>query len=446
MSLLHNFHAHVMRESLRLPTVDGRPGLPGVGLHQSAVYQQVKASSARMRQYTAAVAGGRAVNGQRIDSARKNVAADARLAGVLAEWTQWMHSGGGANNGPAPQGARMDSLEDIGKALAARVDGLIPMGSQGLTSFIPEVYDFQHAGLNAWDGNILPIDRTSVDRAAENYQWYERDLVGVAKVSHTYSAMDIPMVVGAIAGQNSGNIIPAMCGMETNFMDERRSSLAVSNGKPDFQLTQSKVRACQEALAQFANALWLYGDPTLDINGLHNHPMVATINLANPWATATAAQINADLVTILNTIPNAAQGAIGPGGGINGYSKIKIMLPFAQYQRAANLIVSSAGDKSVLKFFQENNGLRDDQIVQMWDFSAANSQIYTGGPFGLSADRGVVTYTAGDGWDPKFMLPQPIEMPAPPRQNGLSETTFYHMRVGGMLVADARRIRYIEGF
>jgi hypothetical protein len=36
-------------------------------------------------------------------------------------------------------------------------------------------------------------------------------------------------------------------------------------------------------------------------------------------------------------------------------------------------------------------------------------------------------------------------MPAPPRQTGMGETTFYHARVGGMRVADARRMRYVVG-
>ena len=64
---------------------------------------------------------------------------------------------------------------------------------------------------------------------------------------------------------------------------------------------------------------------------------------------------------------------------------------------------------------------------------------------GLTVDTGAVIYNVGDQWDPIFLMPQKIEMPAPPRQNGLSETTFYHMRVGGMMVADARRMRYIVG-
>lgn len=446
MSALHALATFARANQLRFPNSDGGALLPGDALAQSSVYQHVRASSARMRQFSAMALSQRGVNGQRVDSTRKNVAADSRLAGVLAEWAGWLHGGGSQQLANGRRDGNMESVDDVGRALAARVDALVPMGSQGLTSFIPEVYEYQHAGLNAWSGSILPIDKTTVDRAAENYVWYEKDLIGVARVANTYSTMDIPMVNGPVAQANQGRIVPALVGMETNFMDDRRAALGVANGKPDFMIQQGKVQACNEALAQFANFLWLYGDPILGIDGLQNHPLVATISITGgAWATATAAQINADLVTILNTIPNAAQGAIG-AGGLTDYKKVKIMLPPLQYQRAANLIVSSAGDKSVLKYFMDNNGLRDDQVVQVYDFQASNSAIYNGGPQGLSADRGVVMYEVGDNWDPKFMLPQPIEMPAPPRQNGLSETTFYHMRVGGMMVADSRRIRYIEGF
>jgi hypothetical protein len=168
---------------------------------------------------------------------------------------------------------------------------------------------------------------------------------------------------------------------------------------------------------------------------------VATISLAGgPWSGKTAAQINSDLVQILNTIRNSAQ-----GGQFNDLKKLKILLPHLQYQRAQNLIVSASGDKSVLRYFLDNNGLRDDQVQQVYDFQASNSALWQGGPLGLSADTGAVIYNLGDQWDPMFIMPQKIEMPAPPRQNGLGETTFYHMRIGGMRVADARRMQYIQG-
>lgn len=315
------------------------------------------------------------------------------------------------------------------------------MASQALTSFIPEVYQVQHAGLVAWDGSILKVGDGMVGPAAEDYVWYDRDIVASVRAASTYAINDIPMVSGPMGQANRGLIVPFLLGFETNFMDQRRSALARDNRKPDFQIEQAKIEACQTGLAQAANGLWLYGDPILGIQGFHNHPSVATISLAGgPWSGKTAAQINSDLVQILNTIRNSAQ-----GGQFNDLKKLKILLPPLQYQRAQNLIVSASGDKSVLRYFLDNNGLRDDQVQQVYDFQASNSALWQGGPLGLSADTGAVIYNLGDQWDPMFIMPQKIEMPAPPRQNGLGETTFYHMRIGGMRVADARRMQYIQG-
>ena len=382
-------------------------------------YAAIANESARMRQMASVFRRGGQVHGKRIDSASKTPARDATLAAHVASWADYL-------------GARFPEV---------RKDGLVPMASQGLTSFIPGVYQIEHADLVAWDEKILKVDKSSVDPAAENYVWYEQDTLGVAKVGSTYSSMDVPMVAGTAAQANYGVIVPALVGMEINFMDERRSALGVSNGKPDFKVEQKKVEACQRAIAEFFNFLWLYGDPLLGIDGFHNHPSVSTISLTNGnWVGNTAANINADLVSILNTIMNQAQ-----GGRFADKSKLKILLPPLQMQYAENLLVSAAGSTSVLSYFKANNGLKDDQIQSVYDFQATNSILYNGGPQGLSVDTGAVVYNFGDDADPKFILSQPTEMPAPPRQNGMSTTTFYHARGGGMMVEDARRIRYIQG-
>lgn len=406
---------------LLLPTMaGGGVALPGsLNARTSAQYAGVLHGSANMRQMANTFRRGGQVMGKRIDSASKNPARDATLAAHVASWADYL-------------GARFPEV---------RKDALVPMASQGLTSFLPGVYQIEHAGLVAWEEQILKVDRSFPDPAAENYVWYEQDTLGVAKVGSTYSAMDVPMVAGTAAQANYGVIVPALVGMETNFMDDRRAAMARSNGKPDFKEQQKKAEACQRALAEFCNFLWLYGDPILGIDGFHNHPAVATISLTNgSWVGNTAANINADLVQILNTIRNQAQ-----GGRFADLSKLRILLPPDQMQYAENLIVSAAGNVSVLSYFKTNNGLKDDQIQSVYDFKATNSILYNGGPQGLTLDTGAVIYNFGDDADPVFLLPQPIEMPAPPRQNGLSESTFYHLRAGGMKVEDGRRIRYIQG-
>lgn len=393
------------------------------GLASSMEYVAVRESSVQTHALAARLQRGATVAGMRVDSAGRKpdeVRAGALGLAHVIQWAQFLAYRQGA-------GARMDAF--------------VPQANEALTSTIREVYQMQHDSLHAWNGDILDIDRNSIDPAAEDYKWWEEDIVGVARVGNTYSTQDIPMVAGPEAGMNTGLIIPALIGMETNFMDARREALARSNRYPTFDIARRKAEACETALAEFANFLWLYGDAMMGIHGFHNHPNVASIFIAKPWTdvTKTAAEIASDLVTIFNTIRNNSRGQLGD------MKRLRVLLPPVQAQIAKNLIVSAAGDKSVMKYFMDNNGIRPEQIEEVDSFAAANSQIYVGGPNGLARDRGAVIYNAPDRWNPRFLLPQDIEMPAPPRQNGLSETTFYHMRVGGMLVADARRMLYIEG-
>lgn len=413
------FSALAQRHGLILPR--HLPTQPG--LAHSEQYRAVFDSSQRTRSIAERLRRGVTVSGQRVDAAgrkREEVEADALGRAHVLEWAQTLAYRAGGN---------------------ARLDAFVGMANEALTGTMSEVYRMARPELSAWSERILPIERNFPGPADDRYEWAEVDLIGVARAANTYSTQDIPLVAGGEMALNYGTILPALVGMETNFMDGRREAAARSNRRWSIDSARLKAEACEQALAEFANFLWLYGDPMLGIYGFHNHPSVSSVFINKPWTdiTKTAAEIAADLVTIINAIPNATRGEM------SDFKRIRILLPPRAAQMAQNLIVSAAGDKSVLKYFTDNNGLRPEQIEIVYDFAAANSQIYQGGPNGLARDRGAVIYEKGDRWDPRFLLPQDIEMPAPPRQNGLSETTFYHMRVGGMLLQDARRMLYIEG-
>lgn len=334
---------------------------------------------------------------------------------------------------------------DWAKALArldndqytARADALVPMASQALTFFYNEIYEIQHANLPAWEGEYLRIDRRP-SPAAEQLVWYEKDLVGVARAASTYDTTKIPLVGGPAAQANVINVMPFLVAMQMNFMDLRREALSRQNGKPDFQIYQSKVAACQRLLAEAANFAWLYGDTAGGLDGLMNNPSIAMINIVGAWSGKTALQIADDLQTMVQAIPNASQGQLGD------VRNIRILLPPDQFDRANFLPITSAGSVSVIDYMMNNNkGLK---IIKQQDLAAANSQLWIGGPQGLARDRAVITYMDGDdSADPMFTLPQPIEIPAPPRQDGLGETTFFHMRIGGAKIPDGRRIRFAEG-
>lgn len=317
-----------------------------------------------------------------------------------------------------------------------RMDSTVPMASQALSSIYRVVYEIKHADLNAWDGNILQRNTWIADPAAEDFVWYEQDLAGMPKAASTYDHTKIPMVVGPVAAQNRGFIAPALVGFETNFMEGRRSALAKKNAKPDFQIQANLVKTAERVLAEFFNALWLNGDSTHQIDGLHSSPLIPVYTAVGAWSGLTDAQLMDELRRIWNLIPNNSLGRLGE------LKRIKMLCPPSQYDRLMKPIITAAGlpGFSLWRLFSESNGIPLANLVKVHEFAATNSQIYTGGPLGLVVDTAYLVYEVGDEWDPGFVLSQPIEIPAPPRLTGLGEVTYMHARGGGIMIQDAQRI------
>lgn len=422
MSIVAHFMATAAAHGLRVPAA------PGVGLAQTSAYRHVEAMGrqrraridALMRGQTAAAT---ALYNQRFDAARTDARAHAHEIALKAEWAEHF-----ASLGLLAPGARVDSL--------------VPMASQALTSFFTPVYEVKHNDLPAWEGNVLRIDRTNVSPAANEYVWYERDLVGVARAGSSYDVTTIPLVAGPAAQANRGLVVPFLVGMDVNFMEGRREALARENGKPDFQHEQGKRDACERSLAEAINAMWMYGDTTLGVDGLFNHPDISTYTVLGSWAGKTALQIYDDLQGMFNAIKNRTGGQLGDG------RRLKIILPPAAYNRLM-IPITSAGDKSVLAYFIESNasrGATTNTVVEQQSFASANSQIYNGGPLGLSVDTGLIVYDQGnDVSDATFVLSQDIETPAPARETGVGSVVYYHARAGGLRVPDARTLMYVIG-
>lgn len=420
MSIVDHFMAYTAAHGLRVPAA---PSVHGGALSQTGAYAHVARLARDRRARVDGMLSGRpAPHGLRLDAAAKDAVErrlDAATVAYTAEWAEFFR----------------DMDRD-----GARADALVPVASQALVSFYSTVYDIQHNDLPAWDKRILKVD-TRVDPAAGEYVWYERDIVGVAQASSSYDHTTIPMVAGPAAQANRGLIVPALVGMEVNFMEPRREALARRNGKPDFQIDQGKIEACKRALAEFFNALWLYGDATMGIDGLFNSADISDMTLPGlPWASKTALQILDDLGALINAIPNRT------GGQLGDRKRIRIVLPPDQFQRASMLPVTASGDKSVLEYFRETWGLKPDQVTEEFSFASANSAVYNGGPLGLARDTGLIVYDQGsDDKDPMFILSQPIEVPAPARQTGLGEVVYYHARGGGIKVPDGRAIIRVSG-
>lgn len=420
--------------------------IPGFGgaITSSSEYQAVLRAGAIRRQRAQHMLAGKDLAGLRLDGApaerRDSIAAENAYA---YEWAEYLRGRFGKYS------TRLDDHIHGGATHAVsylrqlvRADATVPMASQGLTYIAPEVYKIRHPDLPCWEGKILDIDKRS-DPAAETYAWYEMDNVGVARAASSYSITDIPMVNGPIASSNVGQIVPAMVGMETNFMDPRRAAFAASMGKPDFMIEVMKREACEKALAQFFNSLWFGGDSTLGIDGLMNNPIVETLPISGgTWAGKTSLQIFDDLNTMTWAIYRRTQGSLPDFG------KIEITLPDGQYSLLSQPM-TAAGTQSILAYFMETfaaGGNGTPKIRPESLFTAANSYAYNGGPAILSEDTALITYREGNlDRDPTFVLSQPIEVPAPVRTTGVGDVTYYHARGGGLKLPDAQRMLYVVG-
>ena len=363
-----------------------------------------------------------------------------------------MHAGHRVDSESLPAGAMQRELALLAMEHAAagsplsggdglRLDSAIPMASQALVSIYKQVFEIEHSELAAWSGKILAID-SQVDPAAQQAVWYESDIAGAPRAASTYDLTSIPMVNGPVASQNVIGIVPALVGWETNFMEQRYAKLAKQNNKPDFMLDARKIETCKMVIAQFFNALWLYGDPSRGIDGLHTSPVVGSITApSGPWSGLSDAQIRDELTKMLFWITDRTNGRLGD------IKRVQIQLPPSQFNRIHQPTFVPGGfvGVSIWESFAKANGLSDDQCIKVYEYASANSEVYTGGPSGLAADRAYVVYKKGDMWDPCFIYSQKIEIPAAPRMTGLGEVTYMHARGGGVRIADAQRVFAYDG-
>jgi len=423
--------------------------VPGVGraLTATSEYQQVAGRMQTRGGWQRDLLAKKSLAGLRLDSASKTPRNDAFAGAHALEWAQYLAGRFGGSVRDHLDGGRHYAMSYMTQlhgepGTSYRADATIPMASQGLTYIIPEVYRIQHVELPFWEEKVLRTYR-GIDPAANNYVWYETDNVGVARASSSYDVTTIPMVNGPIASDNMGNIIPALVGYETNFMDPRRESMGVRMGKPDFQIEVMKREAAERALAEFFDNLWFGGDVGHGIDGLMANPIVQTLSLpGGTWASKTALQVLDDLKTMVWAIANRTQ------GGLRDLSKVTLWLPPDQYQ----LLIepqTAAGSASIMEYFMEffrQSGNGVPKVEMEYRLKASNSYAYNGGPNILAEDTALIVYQEGNQErDPTFVLSQPIEVPAPVRTTGVGDVTYFHARGGGLRLPDARRLIYVVG-
>lgn len=165
------------------------------------------------------------------------------------------------------------------------------------------------------------------------------------------------------------------------------------------------------------------GDTVLGMPGLLNHTLLSNTGnaLTGGWASATPAQILADVNALLKSVWDASAWAVIPN---------KLLLSPTEYSILVSTLISTAGNISVLRFLLENN-LVVTQAGQKLDIQPCKWLLGTNNnnPLGVAATNSMFAYVQD---------PQRVRWPYVPMQRtplewrSLWQLTTYYGRLGAV--------------
>jgi hypothetical protein len=273
----------------------------------------------------------------------------------------------------------------------------------------------------------IPI-ATDIAESVEVYVYFSRDRIGKAKIIAN-GVDDLPRI-DVSAAERTGKVrqLGDSYGWTINEMAE---SVRLQKDLP-----MQKVTAAREAIEQAIDEVLCTGTTThpdqvgkdFGITGLLNNADVVAqgiINPANdPWSvTPTAAEMIADLNTMMNTIVNA---------NTQKYIPDTILFAPAQFSLLASTPYGIESDSTVLTWFLKNNPFIKN--IDQW-FRL------TGAGAGGTTDRAIIFKR-----DPSVLegvIPQEFRS-EPPQARNLEFVVPCHARCGGVKVYKPAAIRYVD--
>ncbi len=283
-------------------------------------------------------------------------------------------------------------------------------------------YEIQYAELLA--RRFIPI-ANDIPESAETYVYLAYDTVGAAKIIAN-GVDDLPRI-DVSAAERTGKVrsIGDSYGWDINTMKE-----AARVGVP---LSEMKARAARQAIERGIDEVLSTGTTRVQvgldwgITGLLNNADVIAqgiINPANdPWSTATASQVLANLNTITNAMVNANSQAFIPD---------TLLLAPNEFGIIASTPVGVDNQMTILKSFLANNPYIKN--IDQW------SKLTLAGAGGTT-NRGILYKR-----DPLVLegvVPLEFEQ-LPPQARNLEFVVPCHARVGGVKVYQPSAVRYID--
>ena len=277
---------------------------------------------------------------------------------------------------------------------------------------------------------LLPIN-TEVDPGAESHTFRILDEQGTVKLIDTY-AKDFPRVEETgkefnqrVAGMGNGLFI--------SIQDLRRAAMAKIN------IDARKARTARNVMERAADSYAAYGDANVGWTGFFNNADVPVLNTSSTtygpqlnggWASATPANIIADLTALGKQVFKQTKGVHGDPGMGPG---VTIVLPTDLYSIVTGTPVSTTFlEKTIAQFVRESNPFI--KSIETW------ARADTAGP--SSAQRIACFEQLPDNLE--FVVPQDFEM-LPLVQHGHGYSIDCHMRLGGLKVVRPLSMAYGDG-
>lgn len=280
-------------------------------------------------------------------------------------------------------------------------------------------YDTQYQELKATQ--LLPVS-TEAPMGANEITWRSYTGIGQAKIIADY-AKDFPRV-DVYGTENTVKLKDIGDAYGYSLKEIRQSQYAGA------RLDQRRASMARRAIDEKIDGIAWNGDDDYNIQGFIDYPGINEYTVPDDadadgpeWIYKTPDEIIADLSGIVSTIIEATNGKETPD---------TILLPIAQYLLIANTRMTDGNDKTILKYFMENNPFitRIEWVTEL-DGAGASG-----------ADRMMCYKNASDKLT--LEIPNPFEQFAP-QQQGLEYEIPCLATTGGVIVYYPLSIAYGDG-
>jgi len=248
--------------------------------------------------------------------------------------------------------------------------------------------DFPYLAFADQSDPLVPWD-TQVPMGAKTFVWYYSEGAGDAEFFAAMGSdgLPSPTVLGA---EQHGRVEPFGSEIKVRIDQLRAAAFAGQN------LDAELGRADKRGHAQRLNATAAWGREDIGLPGLLNHPQISVSVAADglagtsDWAAKTAGEIIADVLSLVNSIPEASD---------EMYSPTVVALP-ARRLRVLRQTRISAGDSTdsgmttIMEYLMK--ALQDDgrtiRFRALEDLREANASAFTDMFDGLDGDCGMIAF------------------------------------------------------